>query len=215
MKEKDFIELFNRIKTEEKGRKAVARGLSDKDNRELKKIIKRGFTVEEIEGAARQMFRDPSQWAISTGNDIPTHFLRPENFERYFNSFLNFKEEEEKKEEEKTKREEEKTTIKNVNSEEVFFNNSKKKYLQSLEAGEWLGDIYEARVIGPEFSEDFSKRFKYLLFQKAIRINKRESKTKNHLELSKIIEFIGRSAEGLFCLFIVQLAVKKRIFKNW
>lgn len=215
MNGREFVELFNRIKTEEKGRKAVVRGLSDKDNRELKKILKRGYTKEDIEGAIKQMFLDPSQWAISTGNDIPTHFLRQDNFERYFNSFLNFKEIEEKKEEKKIQEKKQGFRVDKKEAERLFIENSKQKYLKSIECGEWLGDIYEANAIGKEFAGDFSKRFKSLLFRKSTLINKRESKNKNHLDIEKRVELLGRSPEGIFCLEIVKRAVKKKIVKSW
>lgn len=217
MNSKQFIEVFNSIKAEEKGRKGVARGLSDKDERELKKIIKRGFTVEEISGAIRQMFRDADQWAVSTGNDIPTHFLRPANFERYVNDFMNIEAAEQAKKEEEEKKEVEKVSEeKNEEIEADFLVvSAKEKYLKSLEEGKWLGDIFEAKAIGREFSKDIRQMSKNLIFAKAKQIYFEEQKRKEHLNLEERIKLLGRSEEGIFCLLIIERAIKRKIFKNW
>lgn len=93
--ESDFLTKFNVIKTLIKGRKSVVRGLSTQAQNNLKKLVKRGYTWNDLKFAIEAMyFPEPNglkSWAERTGNDNPVHLLRENNFERYLNIYHNGK----------------------------------------------------------------------------------------------------------------------------
>jgi hypothetical protein len=217
---KDFVSMFNEVKTQEKGRKGIARGLSDKDERNFKKLVKRGFTLEEMRAAAVQMFRDPEQWAVNSGNDIPTHFLISGNFERYFNAAVNVEEkkaEDTKGEEvsaaaldsmqERKRREEE--------AEKVFLEQSRQLYTESLLKGIWIGTEYNAGVIGLEFKNSFTQEEKNKIWNEIQAENEKSERLKRSLLIGKIIESKIINPRREFAQRIVKEAVKRKISEPW
>lgn len=219
IKASDFVLMFNQVKEEEKGRKGTTRGLSEKDERNFKKLIKRGFTLEEMRAAAVQMFRDREQWAVSTGNDIPTHFLRSENFDRYFNAATNQPSEKEeiKSEEvsaaaidslnEKKQREAE--------AERVFLEQSRQLYTESLLKGVWVGSEFNASVIGAEFKNAFTQEEKNKIWNEIQAENEKSERLKRSVLIGKIIESKIINPRREFAQRIVKEAVKRNILEPW
>lgn len=204
----EFIKLFNEIKTREKGRKGVARGLSDKDERNFKKLLKRGFEIKDFELAITQMFQDPSQWAVSSGNDIPTHFLRSDNFERYLNAALNKQKEEEQKEAVKiAKSKPEETNSENDLQAKEFLNRSREIYEDSLLCGKWLGNKYNANVIARDLAVSIDKSEKDLIWREI------QEKNQIHKEVTGGFKYADPVRE--FSNRIVELCVEKKIKKAW
>lgn len=92
--EPDFVAKFNAIKTLIKGRKSVTRGLSTQAKNNLKKLIERGYSWNDLKCAIEAMYYPDGMkksWAERTGNDNPNHLLRENNFERYLNIYHNGK----------------------------------------------------------------------------------------------------------------------------
>jgi hypothetical protein len=93
--EKDFLAKFNVIKTLIKGRKSNSVKITDKASRNLIKLVKSGYTWNDLRYAIEGMyFPEPNglkSWAERTGNDTPTHLLIETNFERYLNIYHNGK----------------------------------------------------------------------------------------------------------------------------
>lgn len=219
---KAFVEMFNEIKTAEKGRKGTTKGLSDKDEREFKKLIKRGFDENDFRLAITQMFRDPDQWAVSTGNDIPTHFLRPDNFNRYHNTAINI---EEKKPTEEVK-EEEVETAKEIKKRkeaeekekaEMFIQEAKELYSVSLKTGRWEGSEFHAHVIGLEFKELIDQETKTKLWNDILSENQQAERFNRSLVIGKIMQvktkFINPKRE--FSNRVIIEAVKRNIKEPW
>lgn len=220
---KKFVEVFNQIKTEEKGRRGTVRGLSEKDERNFKKLIKRGFTEEEFRVAITQMFRDPEQWAVNTGNDIPTHFLRSDNFDRYLNAALNIEAEKEAKKEQEEKREkpEDKSEREKLEAErkaEEFLREARELYRESLKRGEWIGTEFHANVIARDLAVFLDQLLKASIWRGINEENEKAERFKQSLVISKILKdqrtkFINPVRE--FSNRIVIEAVKQKIVDKW
>jgi len=77
-----FLKVFNSVKKESiKGSKGHD-SLSDTSKRNLKKLLKRGYFMDEFEKAAIAMFQN--KWVHDTGNTGPAHLLVEDNFDRYY-----------------------------------------------------------------------------------------------------------------------------------
>lgn len=215
-----FVEIFNEIKTKEKGRKGTTKGLSEKDERNFKKLIKRGYDETDFKAAITQMFRDPDQWAISTGNDIPAHFLRSDNFERYFNEAINVEEEKPKEEKPETpkidrKKREEEEAKQRI---EEHLNESKALYSESLKRGEWIGSPNHAAVIAEQYFKDLiDKETKQKIWRQIEEENKEAGRFEKSIVIKKIIKtstkFINPVRE--FSNRVVIEAVKRKIVEPW
>lgn len=201
---KKFVEIFNGIKTEEKGRKGTTKGLSERDERNFKKLIKRGFEEEDFRLAITQMFRDPEQWAVSTGNDIPAHFLRSENFDRYLNAALN---KADKKQE--IKPAEQPVPRKQLEAEEAdkHLKRSRDLYKVALESGEWLGTVFNAAVIARDLAAEIEKEVKKKLWK--------ESEYEYSLLDKKSPDNVGITPIRIFSEKIVEEAIKQKIVVKW
>lgn len=96
LSEENFLSMFKEIKTKIKGRKDTTRTLSDQARRNLKKLILKGYTIEDLENSIKGMYHAQNgvkSWAEASGNDTPTHLLREGNFERYLNLINNLSDE--------------------------------------------------------------------------------------------------------------------------
>lgn len=215
---KEFVEMFNEIKEAEKGRKGTVRGLSEKDERNFKKLVKRGFTREEFRAAAVRMFRDPEQWAVTTGNDIPSHLLRSENFERYLNAAINIPEEKEKEVEEE--KPEEKKIDKEKEAEEIaerFLIEARNLYSKSLKAGKWLGSPFHANVIARDLAGFIDQTVKSKLWKEINTENENSQRFNKSIVIGKILEqrvkYVNPVRE--FSDRVVREAVKLKILEPW
>ena len=77
-----FLKIFNeekkKVSPKSNGHKALTPGAS----KSLKSILK-NYSMDEVKIATVNMLQ--SEWPRKTGNQTPTHLLRPDNFERYLN----------------------------------------------------------------------------------------------------------------------------------
>lgn len=210
MKADSFVSLFNSIKTVEKNRKGVYRGLSEKDTKNLCKLVKRGFLEEDFRSAITEMFRSPDQWAVSKNRDTTTHLLVNENFESYLNAAMNrggvgvgVKEKpEEVKKQQKIIREE--------MTDQAEMAEARKMYSNSLEVGEWVGSIFNAKVLAPIF-------FKMLLpdTEKSLRKEARliwltEERKKLKMNLMDRVGVMFRNEENIYRELVVKAAIKAK-----
>lgn len=78
-----FLELFNTMKSHMRKTPCVTKRLSDRDLKNLKSIIAREYSWDDVASAIRKMLLN--DWAMKTNNDIPAHVLVGKNFDRYFN----------------------------------------------------------------------------------------------------------------------------------
>ena len=147
-----FLEMFNRVKSEQKGRKTTTKALIGATERNFKALVKAGYTLEDMEKALIAMFKDSEQWAVNSGNDTPAHFLRHHCFERY----LNLAENQKKKEVAK------KTATIEIKPKEIVYTKEEiheamKIYEDSLKAGKWIGKMYDASKIVRYFIDFFTE----------------------------------------------------------
>ena len=78
-----FLKIFNAVKKESIPTALGHDSLSDTSKRNLKKLLKRDFFMDEFEKAAIAMFQN--KWVHDTGNTGPAHLLIEDNFDRYYN----------------------------------------------------------------------------------------------------------------------------------
>ncbi len=78
-----FLKIFNSVKKEAIPLALGHDSLSDTAKRNLKKLLKRNFFMDEFEKAAIAMFQN--KWVHDTGNTGPAHLLIEDNFDRYYN----------------------------------------------------------------------------------------------------------------------------------
>jgi len=78
-----FLKIFNSVKKEAIPAALGHDSLSDTAKRNLKKLLKRNFFMDEFEKAAIAMFQN--KWVHDTGNTGPAHLLIEDNFDRYYN----------------------------------------------------------------------------------------------------------------------------------
>lgn len=81
--EEVFLKVFNASKKEAIPTSIGHDSLSSNSLKNLKKLIKRKFTVVEFEKATIAMFKN--KWVHDTGNTGPAHLLIEDNFDRYYN----------------------------------------------------------------------------------------------------------------------------------
>ena len=78
-----FLKIFNSVKKEAIPLALGNDSISDTAKRNLKKLLKRNFFMDEFEKAAIAMFQN--KWVHDTGNTGPAHLLIEDNFDRYYN----------------------------------------------------------------------------------------------------------------------------------
>lgn len=78
-----FLKIFNSVKKEAIPLALGHDSLSDTAKRNLNKLLKRNFFMDEFEKAAIAMFQN--KWVHDTGNTGPAHLLIEDNFDRYYN----------------------------------------------------------------------------------------------------------------------------------
>jgi len=81
--EEVFLAIFNTVKKEAIPTSKGHESLSTTAKRNLKKLVKRNFSISEFEKAAIVMFQN--KWVYDTGNTGPAHLLIEDNFDRYHN----------------------------------------------------------------------------------------------------------------------------------
>lgn len=206
-----FVEMFRRVKAEKKGRKCILKGLNPTDEKKLREVFKRKHTLEEIELAVRAMFEDPEQWAVKTGNDIPTHFLN--QFDRYLGMIDRAKKEPEKPkvltEQEKEEREKELQRLE-------WLRTAKAQYSKDLVKGVWTGTISDAISIGSLFASSFTPKEKSEFFAQAKRKSVEETvRAGSTTTAMEAMLMALATPENFFSEIVVQEAVKRKIKEPW
>lgn len=213
MKEAQFLELFNRLKSELKGRKSTTKALIGTTESNFKKLVKAGYNAEDFEGAIIAMFRDPEQWAVSTFNDNPEHLLRPDNFARYLNSFVNAKE---KKKVENTAKLVPENQPAIDFSNEIEIEKAKEMYSKSLKNGEWLGTILDAQLIGRLFSNSFTSEEKKEFKASAEKLIETDENGYKGKSIGATLERMARRyPTNIMFELAVKEAVKRKIVEPW
>jgi len=83
--EEKFLEIFNRIKKENRRNNFKPTiSVSSTSLRNLKKILKKGYSWEDMEGVIRAVFKN--KYALDHNLQNPTHLLVEDNFMRYVES---------------------------------------------------------------------------------------------------------------------------------
>lgn len=216
--EKDFLEMFREVKTREKKRKATTRGLVGVSARNFAKLVKAGYTPQEFENATVAMFRDADQWAVSTGNDIPEHLLRPDAFARYLNKYVNPSEK--PKEEIPIKinapQRVEVTEKQILEVDNKALEKSKGIYIHSLKVGEWTGCIFDAKLIGSLFSEAFTKEEKKQMLKDAEAEAEKKPEKKHNESTLEMLERMARNyPRNIMFEIAVKEAIKRKIQPSW
>lgn len=207
-----FVEMFRRVKTEKKGRKCILKGLNSKDEVKLKGILKRGYTLEEIELAAREMFDDPEQWAVKTGNDIPTHLF--DQFDRYIGRVDRSKKEEPVKP--KVLTPEEKEELEKEQERAEWLRAAKSQYSKDLVKGVWTGSISDAISIGKLFAGSFTPQEKAEFYKQAKSKSQGESaRVGGMTSAMQAMVLALATPENIFSEIVVQEAVKRKIKEPW
>tara|TARA_R110000772_G_scaffold382_4_gene1371 strand:- start:808 stop:1494 length:687 start_codon:yes stop_codon:yes gene_type:complete len=215
--ETQFLEMFNAVKSEEKGRKSATKALIGTTERNFKKMVSKGYSLEDLQKATVAMFRDKEQWAVNTGNDIPEHLLRPDNFARYLNLAEN-PEVKKQKQAQQVQKIEVKIAAPEYSAEEMEA--SKRVYSKSLRAGDWLGKITDAAKIGTLFRNEFTKEEIKHFFDEGNRIaaeNKSKSiRTGSTTSLEVAFERMAKTY-GSFVMYelAIKEAIKRKIKAPW
>ena len=179
----ELLELFVKIKTDQRGRKNTTKGLSQTASNNFKKLVKRKYGHEDFEKVINQMFNAPDQWAVNSGNDTLDHILVERNFDNYLNAFENAENlkkaiEAEKKEARENKQDPKITDTKLpfvplTESEKKYeielLQKSKDIYTESLGFKRWLGGIMDAVRIGALFTDAFTLEEKLKIDQFVMR----------------------------------------------
>ena len=215
MKTPDFVALFKRVKEEKKGVKSRLQGLSEPDEKKLKAIVKRGYTYDVIEGAIAAMFDDPEQWAVNSGNDIPTHFLR--QFDRYVNLYERSLTKKEPKAQPAAKTPEEIEAARQEQQAREWLEMSKEEYTKSLKFGDWRGSILDAARIGPLFAGSFTQPEKSEFFKlaSAKAADRKDDARTGETDMRKAVFAELATPENLFAEIVVIEAVKRKIPEPW
>lgn len=79
---KKFLDWFNSKKLEHTKKKGRSKSLTDTDYNNLMKL-KKDYNLEDFDYAIVNLFNN--EWAIENNSLTPTHFLRNDNFNRYYN----------------------------------------------------------------------------------------------------------------------------------
>ena len=207
-----FLEMFNRVKSEEKDRKSTTRALVGRTERNFSKLVKAGYLPEEFEKATRQMFRDKEQWAVSTNNDTPEHVLQPQNFERYLNAAENPEKQKEKKD--KPKPPPPPKEVVEYSVDEI--NESRRVYEQSLKEKKWIGTISDAMKIGRSFTDAFTIEEKNGFFAQANSQPPTPTTNRGGGNIADIMNRIAqRYPKNRTLEIAVKEAVKRRIMPPW
>lgn len=78
-----FLIWFNSKKKEFTGKQGKSKMLSETDKKNLSKL-KKTYDTDDFNHAVKWLFKN--QWAKENNNLTPTHFLRNDNFNRYYQS---------------------------------------------------------------------------------------------------------------------------------
>ena len=81
-----FLQWFNARKGKGLGKVGKFKTLTDPDKKNLRKL-KANYSSADFESAIINLFN--REWAVSTNNCSPSHFLRIENFNKYLNTEVN------------------------------------------------------------------------------------------------------------------------------
>lgn len=218
--EPEFLEMFREVKGREKGRKATTRKLVGRTEGNFRKLVSAGYEPDEFEKAATAMFRDPGQWAVSTGNDTPEHLLQPDNFSRYLNAAENPQKKKDERPVLNQQQEPQKysTYDERVKREdEAELDASKKVYSDSLKEKKWIGKIGDAMRIGPMFTNSFTLEEK-LKFEEEGRLKceKESDRRTGSAGIAEMLERIARTypRNVMFELVVIE-AVKRKIQEPW
>lgn len=222
-----FLESFVRIKTEKTGRKNTTRGISDTTSRNLRTLLDRGYTPEEMEDVITEAItRD---YVLTNNLDNPDHVLREANFDRYYNAVQAKKQAKAEQQEVKEKLAAviEPKTFKKVIEKQTeaatdpeLVEQSMKLYSNSLEAGKWIGDTLDAINIARMFADEFTKEEKQAFWNQANEMVVRERKSDAHRTgggqlRDSFVRMARQHPNNVFSQIIVEKAAERKIPEPW
>lgn len=217
--EKQFLELFNRLKGELKNRKSTTKALVGRTERNFKILLKAGYNLNDFEGAIIAMFRDPEQWAVSTNNDNPEHLLQPANFDRYLNAYVNAKSVA-KKTITLNAQQPKQLAILEFEYDNDIIEKVKGIYSESLKLKKWIGSINDAIPLAKLFFSDkftIEEKINFKVQAEKMIINENENqRTARETAVDSLLAKMARKYPNNIAaeLAIIE-AVKRKIKEPW
>lgn len=228
----NFLELFNKIKSEKEGFESNHKILNKEALGKLKSLKSLDFGKEHFEKAIKQMFSGDISFILEKGLNTPIHILRHNNFERYLTAYENAEKLKEIKKAELLEKSQNKNDPVIIETKQPFAPLTEKEkqyelelvekakliYTESLSFNRWLGGIMDAVRIGDFFSKSFTDEEKRQ-FKKDGEIeseNTKEKRTNSYESLTSMTDRIARTywRHAMYELAIKE-AVKRKIKEPW